>query len=156
MAPPPPPPPMWPTQQVNFRMRYLQTPEQGVAPYRTPARPRNQDEADQLQRAASAYLNRRQVLVQRTSHMHITYFKSPRTSDWRCIDCYRDVQEDWEFVYLHCVGLIVSLRTPHCPGPCHKNPFVLEKLHRCSACSLVFYTYIGRTSARDRSSNIFS
>ena len=130
-----------PFYQRLYRARYYQTPQQGIAPYNVPTRPRNMDEAEQLQRAANGQLNRRRILIQRTSHMHIAYFRSRETSDWRCVECYHHIPEDWEFVYLHCVGQNVSLRTPHCPGPCQKNPFILEKLHRCSACSLVFFSH---------------
>ena len=126
----------------RIQIQYAPNPMQDKPPLRTPHIPRDREEAAQLEADCNGRLGRRNALVQKTSHLHIGYFQCPTTGDWRCFECFRDMQEDWKFVFLHCVGLTVGLRTPFCPGRCGKNPFVLEKLYKCPACSLLFFTHL--------------
>ena len=128
-----------PTQLRPLQPREISAlvPQQGIPPFRVPSRPLNEVEAEILKNAYTSGLNRRSVLVQKVSHLHLVYFHSPNTSDWRCVDCYQGMAEDWKYAYLHCVGLTVEFKTPRCPG-CRKSLFIEDRVYRCSACSIVF------------------
>ena len=94
-----------PLQEVGGRnnIQLIENLDQGEPVLRTPSFPRDLEEAILLEMASKARLKGRNALVLRTSHLHIAYYQSPTTRDWRCVKCARQAQEGWKYTFLHCV-----------------------------------------------------